>query len=1472
MSSKELWAGIDVGSTTVKTTVVDPENGAVLFREYRRHNAHQASCFKDLIKLVKDKFEDLKLRVAVCGSGGQPFAKKLGLPFVQEVVANSLAVRELYPDTKVAIELGGQDAKVIFFERDPVTGELVTSDMRMNGSCAGGTGAFIDQIAELLDIDTTEFNALASQGTQVYDISGRCGVFAKTDIQPLLNQGVNKSDIALSSLHAIAKQTIGGLAQGMEIHPPVLFEGGPLTFNPMLVKVFQQRLGLSGEQAMLPEQAETLVAMGAALSFKSLFTHGEGYLNFSTLDLLDEVHAQSPEEAAQNIKISDGLFANSQEHDEFVKAHPLDLEDPAFPPAGTVKDVWLGIDAGSTTTKFVLLDDEGEVFASHYASNGGEPLTVLKKSLCELHERITSQGVTVNIKGVGTTGYGEILMAKALVADHHMVETVAHARAAQELVPDVSFILDIGGQDMKAIGIQDGVVNGIILNEACSSGCGSFIETYAKSLGIPVSEVATKAFQSHDPSRLGSRCTVFMNSSIITEQRDGKKPEDIMAGLCLSVIENVFTKVVRLRNLSQMGDKVVVQGGTFRNDAVLRAFELYTGIRPHRPTRPGLMGAIGIALLTRDRMKERAVQSEWIGWDELKELSWTIESGQICTFCTNNCNRTIVRFANGMVNVTGNRCERGEVIPDESDPDSTKEKLKEISSRIGSIKDLLKEQPQTVFKKRETKVLTHSHHTNPSFSGGLTIGIPRVLEFWSSFPFWQAFFTSLGHKVVLSKPSNYELFERGLSSVPSDTICFPAKLAHGHVMDLADKEVDRIFFPMMITVPSEHAKEENPVTLCPVVQGYPMIVREQDNPLQNYQIPLDQPIFHWTTKLLRKKQTIDWFSQNWGLSKLLLKKAVNEAEKALESYWKEQENRGAELLKDLKNDDDFAVVIAGRPYHADPLVNHSISSHFTQMGIPVMSVESVPGIHEQELGMVTRMELYNSYHCRLLAAARIVAKNPKLQLVQIVSFGCGHDAIITDETSRLLREEGGKELLVVKLDEGEVKGPLGIRVKSFVETVKTRMEANVIHQGKLPLPFAKIFQKEDVKKRTILIPNLNHGFAILTSAVFNSMGYKTVPMPIADKRAIELGKRYVHNDICFPAQINIGEELAWLERHPELSQDSVAIGLAKNCDSCRAGQYSALARRALDEAGYTDVPIVTTGEDTKNMHPGFRPGAKFMLNMAWGIALLDRLEAMVRAVRPYELIPGESNKVHELYLDKVLTTLPVNRKKALKYLEEGVEAFNAIKVDRSVRKPRVGVLGEILMKYHPAANGYVEDYLENNGMEVVQPGMLDFFRRAELIRLEKVKRGFSENPFVHWLIAVGSETYYNHVVKTVDKIFKKFKWKLPHADCYEMADRVGDMVDKTYVAGEGWLIPAEILYLAEDGVESFVVVQPFGCLANHISGRGLTQAVRKKAPNVQVLSLDYDPDTSMANIENRLQMLVIRAKARQLAEEQQKSS
>jgi predicted CoA-substrate-specific enzyme activase len=1449
MTRTHLNAGIDVGSTTLKIAIVDPVGKELLHAVYRRHGARQAACARELLAEAHDLFPEAELNVAVCGSGGRIVAKAIEAHYIQEVVANSLAIREFFPETRVAIELGGQDAKVVFFHHDQHTGRLMASDMRMNGSCAGGTGAFIDEVASLLKITTTEFNGYAEGGTTVYPISGRCGVFAKTDIQPLLNQGVSRQDIALSTFHAIAKQTIGGLAQGMEIVPPVIFEGGPLTFNPMLVRVFAERLGLEENQIILPERPEMIVAYGTALAVEVMFSGTENlYRRDEALAALARPQSDFAEPEEYEAL---PYFASQQERVAFTERHPAPaFEVPSYP-RDTELRVWLGIDAGSTTSKFVLLDENEKVVYRFYSNNNGTPLRIVQLGLLECYRYFEERGVELKILGAGTTGYGEGLFAAAFKADFHTVETVAHAEAALKYSPAASFILDIGGQDMKAISLAGGIVTGIVLNEACSAGCGSFLETYASSLEIPVEEIASRAFSSKSPAQLGSRCTIFMNSSIITEQKNGKSPDDIMAGLCKSIIENVFTKVIRIANLDALGDTVVVQGGTFKNDAVLRAFEQYSSKKIIRAPFPGEMGAIGIALLTRQEMGgENVAASGFIGREGLGEFSFTKEPGYICPFCSNNCNRTLVTFADGSTFVTGNRCERGEIIGDVKDP-QVRERLKLTSRRLDAIPDMMHRRRDLLFADYNPRPVSPPKE--------YTIGLPRVLEFWESMPFWKALFSSLGFRVVLSRESGRKLYEKGLKYVPSDTACFPGKVAHGHLMDLIEKRVDRIFMPMMLRAPSENPGAVSNY-LCSVVQGYPLILRESHEPAAAHGIPMDTPAFHWYDRYSRDMQLFDYFAAGFNIPRDIVALALKEADRAQSSFRETLEEEGRRILEEAERTGSFAVVLAGRPYHNDFLVNHDLSHFFVRQGIPVLTIDSLPGFSDVDLSRV-RAETVINFHVRMFEAALIAAEHPALELAQIVSFGCGHDAVISDEIVRIMKEAGGKDPLVLKLDESDVPGPLNIRVKSFIETVRAKRRRGLtaaIPVNGLSDPFPAKYLHKDREQRTIMVPTLSPTFTQLAAAVISREGYKAIALPLAGRRAIELGKKYVHNDMCFPAQLNIGEALAYLEKSAD--PDALALGLAHfECD-CRLAHYAGVARKALDDAGYPQVPIITTGSDKKGIHPGLKLGISFQLRMLVGILIGDNLDGMARRIRPYEKNPGETDRVHRHALERVSNLLSRGIGGVFREYRRAVEAFNKIRLKDIPRKPRVFVIGEILINYHPSSNAHIESYLEKNGMEVIMPPMIDVFKKDASTVRESMRRFYVRFPLPEALQTVLTDKFIDFGIDYIERLSRGFRFFEPKDRYDDLAGNVEGLVDKVFNSGKGWLIPADIIEHTRRGVNSFIIIQPFGCLPNHITGRGIVKSVKKRYPHIQVLSLDFEPDTSLANVENRLQMLIINAR------------
>ncbi len=1452
-----IHAGVDIGSTTTKLIAFD-EDGETIYSSYKRHNADQVQSVIDALAGLSSQTGNIELKVALTGSGAKRIAEYLSVPFIQEVVANSLALKENYDYVHTAIELGGQDAKMIFFSQKEEDTSMNVADMRMNGSCAGGTGAFIDEVASILKVPIEEFNDLASQGKCVYDISGRCGVYAKTDIQPLLNQGVSKADLALSAFHAIAKQTIGGLAQGLDIEKPVAFEGGPLTFNPRLVEVFAERLGLEGRDVIVPPNPEMMIARGAALSLDLMFADEKE--THTIEELTSTLNRLKVEGDGEEVPKGRPFFANEEEEKLFKERSALPQVPHLDPRPGQVIRAYLGIDSGSTTTKFVLMDEQENILDSFYAPNEGDPLLVARNALIKVRDRFRKAGADLEILAAGATGYGELLFSKAFSTDYHVVETVAHARATQKYVKDATFILDIGGQDMKAIWLDHGVITNIVVNEACSSGCGSFLENFASSLNIPVQQIAKTAFTSKNPAVLGSRCTVFMNSSIVTEQRNGKLPEDIMAGLCRSIIENVFTKVIRISNLNDLGDRIVVQGGTFQNDAVLLSLEQFLGKEVKRAPYPGMMGAIGAALLTKDQAERNGLKkSTFIGLDAMDSFAYVQEANAPCPFCGNHCNRTILRFSNGTSWVTNNRCERGEITGDAKDP-KIKRQLAKKQKEKTDVPNMFRLRQELLFKEYPAPKLCRDR--------GIVIGLPRVLIFWETMPFWTTLWRSLGFRVQISDFSSRNIYESGLSAVTSDTVCFPAKLVHGHIRNLVEKyKVDRVFMPSITTFPSENT-EETSESMCAVVKGYPLVIRNSDNPQRKYDVPLDAPLFHWYQKEDCTKQVTDFMEETFGISRKLTEIAVKTAYAAQDSFQRQLKAAGKKVIDDVTRKGTYAVILASRPYQNDALVNHDLPDMFTSMGIPVLTVDSVPGTENVDLSR-SRLDIVNNFHARMLSSAILAAENPHLEYVQIVSFGCGHDAYLSDEIIRMMKEISGKIPLVLKVDESDIQGPLRIRVRSFIETVNERHEKEKTQKIKeLPDPYPKKFTRKSRKERVVLVPNTSHGFAMIMAAVFRKQGIRAVPLEVGREEAIRLGKKYVHNDICFPAQVVIGEALAALE-NGGYKDSEVAIGMAKYIGDCRLTHYGALLRKALDDAGYEDVPILTNDDkDYHNLHPGFRLSLISSIRIALALPMLDALEELLRKIRPYELVKGSANAAFERAEDALIAGIDKGTIFSIcKGFQKGIRIMKSVRYDRSHPRPTVLIIGEYLLNFHPGANHDIEMYLENNGFEIIEAHMTDVIQKLYFSKDSQIQEFHLNKPWKDKLWYRTADFVFARAHDLTDHFAKEHPLYTRACRLPELVKDSDDIIHHTFDAGEGVLIPGEIIHHAKRGCRNFVILQPFGCLPNHVVGRGVTKRLKEMYPDVQILPLDYDPDVSFANIENRLQMLIMNMKAQKDSEE-----
>jgi len=1428
-SGNGLRIGLDIGSTTVKLLITDADCKNIMHSSYKRHNAKQLETARELILQAADMFPGTPFLIAMCGSGALNIARATGVYYIQEVVATAAAVKNLYPKARTVIELGGQDAKIVFFKDD--TDKPVVSDMRMNGSCAGGTGAFIDEIAALLNVSTEKFEGLAARGKQMYDISGRCGVFAKTDIGPLIIQGVSHCDIALSAFHAIAKQTVGGLAQGLKMRPPIVFEGGPFTFNPTLIRVFAERLKLDKDETIIPPHPEIIIAQGAAIAIDEIFPQTDKK-TFTLEQIAESLFNYN--KTKQNSPAAKPFFITKEERDDFSRRHIPQLYETVIAKTDGKLRVYIGVDIGSTTSKVVFLDENEMLIDKFYANNNGRALDIIKEGLLFLYEKYRA----FDVLGVGVTGYGEAQAAFALGADVRVVETVAHARACKKYTPNATFLLDIGGQDMKAIWLKDGVIVNIMLNEACSSGCGSFLENFAQSLNIPVGDIAETAFSSDSPAALGSRCTVFMTSTIVSELANGKAPQDIMAGLCRAMIENVFTKVIRVTNTDELGSLVTAQGGTFRNAAVLRALEEYIGHNVTLAPYPGEMGAIGAALLARDHIKERGYAnkagSSFIGHSALAGLSYTRETGGSCTMCENRCARMVTRFSTGVIWVTGNRCERGEYLD------------KKPNDKIKPVPDLFKLRNNLLFKDYEYSAVSPKKN--------ITIGLPRLLEFWESAPFWAVFFRALGFDVMFSDKSSWQLYEKGLPFVASDTVCFPAKLAHGHIEELISQGADRIFMPYIMNMTSAGTdKKVKDTQVCPVIKGYPMVIRNQHAPEQNCNVIFDTPVFHWYTRRDKKRQVCGYAAQTLGVTRRQAQEAFSQADAALIKFKTEIKSLGAKTLANVRKAGSFAVLLAGRPYHTDPFILHDLSDLFTKQGIPVLTIDSLPGANDMSLRN-TRGEITNAFHAQMIKAVIKAAQTPELELAQIVSFGCGHDAILTDEVIRIMDVCADKPPLILKLDEGAAAGSLKIRVQSFIETVKIRRKSSLKPPVALPDAYPAKFQKSDRINRTLLIPNLSEAVSKLIAAILHNEGYTVKSVPVGGAAQVAAGKRATHNDICFPAQVVIGELLHEL-RSGGYKNDTAAVCMLKlNCE-CRLAQYPALLRKALDGAGFHDVPIITNDfTDAKQLHPGLSPfGPGTMLKGVWMFLMLDILEELRRKIRPYEKIPGETDRTFNDCAENLYALAEKGLRKIKAGFNRAIAAFKDIAYDRSNVKPLVFVTGELLVAAHPGSNFHIEGYLENCGMETVFPRITDQVRKEFLTPIY-TRRDFKVK-LPRYPAAL--DKLFDYAQRDVEKIAAEHPLYEKAARPKDLYLEVKDVFPKTLNCGEGWLMAGEIAHFAKTGVRSFVILQPFGCLPNHICGRGVIKRIKEMFPQINILPLDLDPDTSYANIENRLQMLVM---------------
>ncbi len=1417
--------GLDVGSTTIKAVVFDgdPADGApVVFEDYRRHRADITGALADLLEDASAALPGARVIASVTGSAGLGSADALAIPFIQEVMAETAAVQHWNPEADVLLELGGEDAKITYLKPVP--------EQRMNGSCAGGTGAFIDQMATLLHTDAAGLNTLALDARTTHPIASRCGVFAKSDLQPLLNEGARHEDLAASVMQAVATQCIAALACGRPIRGQVVFLGGPLHFMPSLRAAFARLLAGKVSDFVTPERAQLYVAMGAALK-------ADG----------DDVDLSDLARRARSVRASSGvsqsmppLFHDEEELAEFRARHSR-AKLPRMPLEHASGNLFLGIDAGSTTIKSVLLDESLTIVASHYASNEGDPVSAAVRILADLYDDLPAGAV---IARTCTTGYGEGLVKAALGADDGEVETMAHYRAAEHLCPGVTSIIDIGGQDMKYLRVVDDVIDSISVNEACSSGCGSFLQTFAAGMGTDIEHFATMSLDAEHPVDLGSRCTVFMNSSVKQAQKEGAAPGDIAAGLSYSVVRNALYKVIKLTDPAQLGDKVVVQGGTFLNDAVLRAFELLTGRQVVRPAEAGLMGAYGAALTARARF--HAGEPSGTGLREREELDgFAVETHRDdCMLCQNHCQRTISTFSDGRVFVSGNRCDRGAQVDNRRLSRQPKSELPNL------------------FEAKYKRLFGYRRLTEKAaFRGDL--GLPRALNMYENYPFWFTTLSTLGFRVMISGRSSHELFDKGMESIASENICYPAKLANGHVEDLVERGVKRIFDPCIRFEQVSVADADNHFN-CPVVASYPEVIRANVESLREQDVELLSPFLSLADADKLAERLAEIFAAD-GVS-------VEEARTAVAAGFAEDaafradiRRMGEEALEYMSEHHVPGIVLAGRPYHVDPEIHHGIPEMINSLGMAVLTEDSVAHLGADLLERPLRVRDQWMFHSRLYQAAAFARTRPDLELVQLNSFGCGLDAITTDQVREVLAARD-RIYTSLKIDEVSNLGAARIRLRSLQAAARERADRDrVVHEVSEPasVPFTKAMRRT----HTILVPQLATYQTAVAEAALTASGYRVEVLKEASRADIEYGLSVVNNDACFPAIVVIGQLVSAL-RSGRYDLEHTSLFLTQTGGMCRATNYIALLRKALKDAGFGQVPVIAASLQGLEDNPGFKLTAPLVHRMAQAITLGDVIQRVHLRTRPYELEPGSADALmerwtriaREHFLDSGRSAT-WGRRTSYHCLVRGiVEEFDALPLRDEPRRPRVGVLGEILVQFHPDANNHIVETIESEGCEAVLPGLMWFVHNC-----------LAAGDY-NWA-TFGTDKWGRHVKHAFLALLRQYQKPVDAAlarsrrfevptSIETIRDEAQRIVQLGNQAGEGWYLVGEMVDMIREGVPNIAVVQPFACLPNHVTGRGVFREVRRQYPQANVVSIDFDPGASQVNQLNRIKLMAATARDR----------
>ncbi|AFS77686.1 CoA-substrate-specific enzyme activase [Gottschalkia acidurici 9a] len=1397
-----LNVGLDVGSTTVKIVVIDEYNN-IVYKKYSRHFSDVKNTVISMLKELKDVLKDNNITMMITGSGGLGISEDLGVGFTQEVVACTRAIETFIPETDVAIELGGEDAKITYLGN--------SIEQRMNGTCAGGTGAFIDQMAALLQTDPTGVNDLAKKYKTIYPIASRCGVFAKTDVQPLLNEGALKEDISASIFQAVVNQTISGLAQGRPIKGKIAFLGGPLYFLSELRNRFIETLELKEEDVIFPEDSQYYVALGCAMYSKT-----EKELNFD--DLLSKIPQIHKDEAI----FDDGLpplIENEEEYRVFKERH--DKHKVKRRDLKTYEGkAYLGIDAGSTTTKMALIDEDSNLLYSYYGSNKGKPLDSTISALQDMYSNMNDKTKIVNST---VTGYGEHLLKAALNIDIGEIETVAHYKGSEHFLPGVDFILDIGGQDMKSLKINNGTIDSIMLNEACSSGCGSFIETFASSLKVPVEEFGKEGLKSKKPVDLGTRCTVFMNSKVKQAQKEGASVRDISAGISLSVIKNALYKVIRIRNTDELGEKIVVQGGTFYNDAVLRAFEQIIGREVVRPDIAGIMGAFGASLIAKERYVE-GHETKLLDSNELKEFKADSSMAR-CGLCGNNCLLTINKFSNDRKFISGNRCERGLGIEK-----SEKEDLPNLYAykykRLFSYKPLKKEEAKRG-----------------------VIGIPRVLNMYEDYPFWFTFFNELGYRVELSSRSTKDIYELGMETIHSESVCYPGKIVNGHIINLINRGINKIFYPGIPFNIKEEESADNHYN-CPIVISYTEAINSNIDEIKSDKVKLYKPFLPIDDIKRMKKRTYEELKEE-GLTYKEISDALDKAYGELELYKEDIRKKGEETLEYIREKDIKGIVLSGRPYHIDPEINHGIPELITSFGFAVLSEDSIGHLYKEEQSL--RVVDQWMYHSRLYRAANYVSRENNLELIQLNSFGCGLDAVTTDQVNEIL-ESHGKLCTVIKIDEINNLGAVRIRIRSLIAAIEERDKKHIEPKIDVLDNERVIFTKEMKKTHTILCPQMSPmHFQFLEAALIND-GYKLEVLETVDKEDINEGLKYVNNDACYPSIITIGQIMRALNSGKyDLNHTSVIM--SQTGGGCRATNYIAFIRKALKDANIDHIPVISLNAVGMEKNPGFKLSISMLDRLMMGMIYGDLLMRVLYRVRPYEKKKNSANELYEYWVDKCKASIKDGKRSEFKEnIYNIVKDFDNLEINEDLVKPKVGIVGEILVKYHPAANNHIVELLEEEGVEVVIPDLIEFFLYTSYDNVVKYnKLSGTYKSMVMGNLAIKTIEYFRKDMKKALRNSKRFTAPI---EIQEMAKQASKYLSLCNQTGEGWFLTAEMIELIESGVPNMLCLQPFACLPNHITGKGMIKELKRNYPLANVAPIDYDPGASEVNQINRIKLML----------------